>query len=252
MPVWLRAFRASFTFLTRIPVGGFPYPQDTWKWISIWFPLTGLILGGIGAGLFLLLPDTLSFWSRAVMVVGLGMLLTGGFHEDGLADSADALGGAYDRERVLVILKDSRIGAFGGMALFIALALRVSLLSDLGDRMIWGILLGQSLSRAASTMQLALFPYAQNPHGQSKSKDVAVSGWIQFGGALFWTCIILGGGWLWGLNEFSILSIVMTLGVLIVLLGRYFMKRVGGLTGDFLGSTQQISELCILFILVIT
>ena len=251
MPAWLHAFRASFTFLTRIPVGGFPYPPDTWKWISIWFPIVGWILGGVSCLLFFALPDTLSFWSRAVFIVGVGILLTGGFHEDGLADTADALGGAYDQEHVLKILKDSRIGAFGGMALFIALALRVSLLADLGSQMIWGFLLGQSLSRAASTMQLALFPYVKNPHGASKSKDVAVSGKIQFTVAFLWMILILGGSYLFGLSGEVLFPTLLTLGFLIIGLGRYYMKRAGGLTGDFLGSTQQVSELSTLFILVI-
>ena len=250
MPAWLHAFRASFTFLTRIPVGGFPYPSDTWKWISIWFPVVGFVLGGLSCGLFLSLPDALSFWSRAVMIVGIGILVTGGFHEDGLADTADALGGAYDADHVLKILKDSRIGAFGGMALFIALALRVSLLADLESQMIWGLLLGQSLSRAASTMQLALFPYVHNPHG-SKSKDVAVSGRVQFGIALMWMMVILGGSFFWGISLQTIGILCLTLGCLIGTLGHYFMKRAGGLTGDFLGATQQITELSILFILVV-
>ena len=156
MPPWLLALRASFTFMTRIPVGGFPYPPQTWKWISLWFPLVGLVLGAIGCLLFWLLPNSLSFWSQAVLIVGVGMLLTGGFHEDGLADTADALGGAYDAERVMVILKDSRIGAFGGMALFVALALRVGLLADLGEEMFWGLLLGQSLSSLILYLELYL------------------------------------------------------------------------------------------------
>ena len=250
MPPWLLAIRASFTFLTRIPVGGFPYPKETWKWISIWFPFVGLVLGGMASLLFLVLPDTLSFWSRAVIIVGMGMLLTGGFHEDGLADTADALGGAYDRERVMVILKDSRIGAFGGMALFVVLALRIGLLADLETRMIWGLMLGQSLSRAASTMQLAIFPYAPKTHGTSKSKDVAVSGRAQFIFALLWTLTILLVSWKLGLTISTIAGILIATAILVAFLGWRFMKRAGGLTGDFLGTTQQLTELGILFVLV--
>ena len=250
MPPWLLALRASFTFLTRIPVGGFPYPQDTWKWISLWFPFVGLILGGIASLILLALPETLSFWSRAVILVGIGMLLTGGFHEDGLADTADALGGAYDKERVMIILKDSRIGAFGGMALFVALALRIGLLADLETRMIWGLILGQSLSRAASTMQLAIFPYAPKTHGTSKSKDVAVSGTVQFIVALIWTAGILLTAWTLGLTIATITGIIIVIATLISFLGWRFMKRAGGLTGDFLGTTQQLTELGILFVLV--
>ena len=116
MPVWLLALRASLTFLTRLPVGGFPYPQKTWEWISIWFPLVGLFLGALQAGIWLGL-DGHSELTRALVAVAFGVIVTGGFHEDGLSDSADALGGGYDRASVLRILKDSRIGAFGALAL---------------------------------------------------------------------------------------------------------------------------------------
>ena len=108
MPAWLHAFRASFTFLTRIPVGGFPYPPKTWEWISIWFPLVGALLGGLQALVWMGL-DGHSDATRAIIAVTVGILVTGGFHEDGLSDSVDALGGA-DRENVMRILGDSRVG----------------------------------------------------------------------------------------------------------------------------------------------
>ena len=123
MPAWLLAFRASFTFLTRIPVGGFPYPQNTWAWISIWFPLVGLLLGGMQVLIWQGL-DGHSDLTRVLIPVTIGILMTGGFHEDGLADSVDALGGAYDPANVLRILKDSRIGAFGALALILVLMMK--------------------------------------------------------------------------------------------------------------------------------
>ena len=249
MPAWLLALRASFTFLTRIPVGGFPYPSDTWKWISIWFPFVGLVLGLFASLVFLLLSDTLSYLTLATIIVGLGLLITGGFHEDGLADTADALGGAYDRDRVMTILKDSRIGAFGGMALVIVIVLRVSLLSDLADNMVWGLILGQSLSRANSTMQLAIFPYAQQKDGSSKSKDVAVSGRIQFSIAFMWTIGIVSGAMYFGLPTETVGGILVAMTVILLYLGWRFMSRAGGLTGDFLGTTQQLTEIAILLVL---
>ena len=178
MPAWLHAFRASFTFLTRIPVGGFPYPPKTWEWISIWFPLVGGLLGAMYAAIWMGL-DGHSDPTRAIIVVTIGLLVTGGFHEDGLSDSVDALGGAYDRENVMRILKDSRVGAFGALALIVAVMLKVSLLVDLGVLAPVGLVLGQSLSRALPVMQLGLQPYARRDDPQSKSRDVARSGRIQ-------------------------------------------------------------------------
>ena len=132
-PPWLRGVRAAATFLTRVPVGGFPYRDDDWRWASAHFPLIGAAVGAIGALVcWLALP--VSPQVAGGLAVAATVLVTGGFHEDGLADSADALGGGFDRVRVLQILKDSRIGAFGGLAIALSILLRVALLAALAAR----------------------------------------------------------------------------------------------------------------------
>ena len=74
------------------------------------------------------------------------MMITSGFHEDGLADTADALGGAFSREKLFLILKDSRVGAFGAMALFVSLGLRAALLAELNDRAPVALILTECLA----------------------------------------------------------------------------------------------------------
>ncbi len=249
MPVWLHAFRASFTFLTRIPVGGFPYPEKTWEWISIWFPLVGGILGFVQALLWFAL-DGHSDMTRAVVVVTFSVLITGAFHEDGLSDSVDALGGAYDRDGVLTILKDSRVGAFGALALVLVILLKVSLLIDLGVWAPLGLVLGQSLSRALPVIQLGVQPYARRDDPHSKSRDVARSGRIQAFIALLWVVAILCVAYLYGVSLGGVLGALFAMATVGVLFGLYVQRRVGGLTGDFMGALQQFSELGILFALV--
>ena len=249
MPAWLHAFRASFTFLTRIPVGGFPYPPKTWEWISIWFPLVGGLLGAMYAAIWMGL-DGHSDPTRAIIVVTIGLLVTGGFHEDGLSDSVDALGGAYDRENVMRILKDSRVGAFGALALIVAVMLKVSLLVDLGVLAPVGLVLGQSLSRALPVMQLGLQPYARRDDPQSKSRDVARSGRVQALIAAGWTAAIAWGAFAWGVPVAGIVGSLAAMLAVGVVLGVYFQRRAGGLTGDFMGALQQVSELGILLALV--
>ena len=228
MPAWLLAFRASFTFLTRIPVGGFPYPPATWRWITLWFPVVGLILGIGQWGAWELL-EGLSDWTRCILVVMIGVMITGAFHEDGLSDSVDGLGGGYDPETVLRIIKDSRVGAFGSLALFFVLLLKISLLVDLGASVAWGLVLGQSLSRVVPVVQLAFIPYANAEDPKSKSRDVARSGRIQAVVAGLWCLVSMGGvGVVWGW---------------------YVTRRVGGLAGDFLGAAQQFSEIAVLLVL---
>jgi adenosylcobinamide-GDP ribazoletransferase len=248
MPAWLHALRASFTFLTRVPVGGFPYPKATWQWITLWFPLVGLMIGGAQWALWESLAG-LSDWTRCILVVLSGVLITGAFHEDGLSDSVDGLGGGYEPEAVLRIIKDSRIGAFGSLALFFVIFLKISLLVDLGEEIIWGLLLGQALSRASPVVQLAIIPYANTSDPKSKSRDVAESGVLQALGAGLWTVAILGCGVVLGLKLMTALLIVGALILVGALWGLYIYRRVGGLAGDFLGATQQLSEIAILLVL---
>ena len=249
MPAWLLAFRASFTFLTRIPVGGFPYPAKTWEWISIWFPLVGALLGGLQALIWLGL-DGHSEPTRAIIVVIFGVMISGAFHEDGLSDSVDALGGAYEREGVLRILKDSRIGAFGALALVLILALKISLLVDLGTWAPFGLVLGQSLSRALPVIQLGFQPYARRDDPTSKSRDVARSGGIQAFIAGLWVILLLGAAYLYGASWEALVGACGAMLFVGVLFGGYVQRRVGGLTGDFMGALQQLSEVGILFALV--
>ena len=249
MPAWLHAFRASFTFLTRIPVGGFPYPQKTWEWISIWFPIVGVFLGSLQALIWMGLEGH-SDPTRAIVVVAFGTLITGGFHEDGLADSFDALGGAYDRENVLRILKDSRIGAFGALALVIVLLLKISLLVDLGVLAPIGLILGQSLSRALPVIQLGFQPYARPDDPKSRSRDVARSGSVQALVAGSWVIALLAFGHLLGAPPIALVGSVAAMALVGVGFGLYVQRRAGGLTGDFMGAIQQLSELGILFSLV--
>ena len=249
MPVWLIALRASITFLTRIPVGGFPYPQKTWEWISIWFPLVGALLGGMQAAVWLTLSDY-SEPTRVIVAVIVGVLVTGGFHEDGLSDSIDALGGAYDRNNLLRILKDSRIGAFGALALILAFMLKISLLVDLGHMAPAAFILSQSLSRALPVIQLGIQPYVRREDSKSKSRDVARSGRMQASIAVAWVFIIAGAGFVAGVASVIIIGCIVAMVAVGVSFGFYVQRRAGGLTGDFMGALQQFSDIAILFAMV--
>src|SRR4051812_44204788 len=116
MPPALRGMRAAFVFFTRIPLGGFSYAKEDFCWASAYAPFVGLVLGLLMWGAFRLF-EPVGAWPAAILVLGLQLLLTGAFHEDGLADTADALGGGFTREKVLLILKDSRVGSYGAAAI---------------------------------------------------------------------------------------------------------------------------------------
>ena len=171
LPSPLRGCRTAFIFLTRIPVGGDGYTENDWRWSTAWFPFVGLMIG-ICLALTWKLLSPLGPWPCAFVVIGLAMMVTGGFHEDGLADTADALGGAYNREKLFVILKDSRVGAFGAMALCVAIGLRASLLAELDAAAPVALVITESLSRLTPIWLMVIMPYVSADE-QAKSRQVA-------------------------------------------------------------------------------
>lgn len=240
-PPVLRGARAAMTFLTRVPVGGFPYVEADWRWASAWFPFVGLLLGAAQALVFLAASRAGSF-AAAALTVGIGMLLTGGFHEDGLADTADALGGAYERKRLFEILKDSRVGSFGAAALVAVLALRIALLARLGAAAPLALVLTQSLSRTPPIWLMVVMPYVTED-AAAKSRLITRAGAAQGLLATVWPAAAMAcAAAMGGITPLE--AVVMTGGAaaLAILCGLRFHARAGGITGDFLGATQQVCE----------
>lgn len=250
MPPIVPACRAAFFFLTRIPVGGFPYTPDAWRWSSGWFPFVGLVIGTAMAAVWMAV-ENVGPWPAATLVTGLGMLLTGAFHEDGVADTADALGGVVDRDKVFEILKDSRIGAFGAACLFITLLLRISLLARLGElspaTVPALIILSQGLARTPPVWLMATIPYVTQDE-TAKSKLVTRAGHGQAWLATAWCAAGLGVGLLAGaVTVGESTAGVLAATAITLLLGWRFVRRIGGLTGDFLGAAEQSAEVAFLF-----
>lgn len=248
MRAWLRGLRAACLFLTRVPVAGGPYSDEEWRWSSGWFPTVGILIAIPMALIFeALFPLGALF--AAVAAVSATMLLTGGFHEDGLADTADAMGGSFDRDRLFVILKDSRLGAFGGMALFAVLLAKVALLGRVQE-VLAVFILSQSLSRMFPIWLMVRLPYVTSDEA-SKSRRVTRAGLPQ---GVLATIVPLGVSlacYLMGNVDLLPLGFAWLAGFLLMLICAWrFVVRAGGITGDFLGATQQVTELGILAALV--
>jgi len=149
----LRGVRAAFVFLTRLPLGGHPYSAADRAWSAAHFPLVGVVVGGLTA-LALRLLWGVGPIAAVLLAFGVQLLITGAFHEDGLADTADALGGASTRERALEILKDSRVGTFGASALVISIVGRAALLATIALHTragaLWALPLVGCAARAAA------------------------------------------------------------------------------------------------------
>ncbi len=244
----LRFFLTALGYFTRVPL---PSPLARWvgyepRYLNAaarYFPLVGLLVGAVAA---LATWGALQWWPPGVAVL-LGMaatlLLTGAFHEDGLADCVDAFGGAWRREDVLRIMHDSRIGAFGAMALVVALLLKWQLLVAIGARSgLAGLLLvlvtAHGASRAMAVSYLATLDYVRD---EGKAKPVAQ----RPGAAGLAFALLCGAAPLVLVSPAFAGVALVALAILRFLLGRYFVGRIGGYTGDCLGMAQQLAELLI-------
>ncbi|WP_437777217.1 adenosylcobinamide-GDP ribazoletransferase [Sorangium sp. So ce1097] len=249
LPPVLRGARAATTFLTRVPVGGFPYADADWRWASAWFPFVGAGLGAAQAAAWLLV-DRGGALVAACVAVALGLLLTGAFHEDGLADTADALGGAFDRARMFEILKDSRIGSFGAAALIVVLVLRIALLARLDAAAPVALVLTQCLSRTPPIWLMVALPYVTQ--GGSRSRPVAQAALPQALVGSAWPALALAAAHAAGaISAAEAAAMVGAAAAAAVICGVRFRARAGGITGDFLGATQQVAECAALLALAV-
>ncbi len=230
-------------FFTRLPLPGDGGHSGELSDNALWFPVAGLVVGLITGIFWLLLAQVLPPFLAAGLTLGVGVLITGGLHEDGFADCADGLGGGPTKERALEIMRDSRIGAYGAIALIFSIGLRWAALASLGPWSgFFALLIAHCVSRAAITLPLALSTYARQ-QGLGKSVAGGISRntlYLVIGIALL---VAFLGGALKGLIA----------AILALATGWLFMKRLdtrlGGYTGDGLGAIQQVSEMTVLLVL---
>jgi adenosylcobinamide-GDP ribazoletransferase len=247
LPIF-RGVRAAFAFFTRIPVGGFPYDDRELVWAPAHAPLVGGVLGAaLGALDASLLP--LGAFAAAALVLGVSMLLTGALHEDGLADTSDALGGGHDEDQVFAILKDSRIGVFGAAAIAVSVLVRAALLGQLAAACLWAFPLAWSAARVGPVWLMVFLPYV-TPARDAKSGRIVGAGWRQAWVASAWflgaAACAIGQGWITAPRAGLA---AMAIAVTTALTGWRYYRRVGGITGDFLGATEQLSEMSVLAVL---
>ena len=235
---WFADIRAALGFLTRLPVG---VPDADLARAARLFPLAGALVGLAGGILYVValklgLPPLLA----ATAAVGGSVLVTGGLHEDGLADLADGFGGGkYPVER-LAIMRDSRTGAFGVLAIGLSLIARVAALAALSPPVAVGALVAaHALGRTALPVVMAREPYARADGlavsaGRPREGDLLVAVGL---GLLF---ALLGLGWGGGL-----LAVLLTAGVAFGMT-RHARRKIGGQTGDLLGAIEQLVEIAVL------
>lgn len=240
MRAQLRYFFVALAFFTRIPIPQWVgYEADDLDRAAVWFPLIGLLVGLIVAGVWWLAALVLPPRVALVLSIISGVLITGAFHEDGLADAVDGFGGGYTRDDVLRIMQDSRIGSFGGLALILALLLKLELLAALPPLILpWLMIATHGCSRWLSISLLLDLDYAR-PQGKAKPLATRMTG------PAFLVCTLVGVTPLFVLDWRAGLLSLLVLGVGRQLYAAWLRRRIGGYSGDALGMAQQLAELFI-------
>ena len=233
---------------TRLPVG-YPSPSRSLG-PALWCaPLVGLLVGAVGGGTFWL-ATVAGFhgFLAAVLAVAVQLLLTGAFHEDGFADVADGFGGGRDIERKLEIMRDSRLGTYGALALGVLLLLRVGALAGLGTQAAFlALLAAGAAARAPLALLMRLLPPARRDGlGASAGKPSAPA--VQVAAALGAAILLAAMGPVLGWAR----AAIALAGVALVTLAWAVLSRrqIGGYTGDVLGALAATAEVAVLLVAV--
>jgi adenosylcobinamide-GDP ribazoletransferase len=240
---WLET-RVALAFLTRIPIPFEDAADVPLAQAARGFAVAGLVVGIGGAVMFALAEVfTLPTLVAALLALAAMVLLTGGLHEDGLADTADGLGGGRDREQTLAIMRDSRIGSFGVIALVLTLGLRAAAISALGYPEAAGvaIIAASCASRAVLPVMMLYLPAARTD-GLAQAAGAPAQQAVIEAAAVGLLVLMLCLGFFVALFIAGLLALFITLSI------KYLDARLGGQTGDTLGAVQQICETLILLV----
>jgi adenosylcobinamide-GDP ribazoletransferase len=245
----IRVFFTAIMFLTRLPVPRWTdHSPEYLREAPRYFPAVGWIVGGFSGLAYWLFAHFISVDIGVAASMITGMLVTGCFHEDGFADVCDGMGGGWTKEKILMIMKDSRIGAYGAIGLISILGTKFLLLKAI-PFFIPAVVTAHSVSRLMPVLVMKAGVYAADPD-QSKARPLAGA---SISGTTLIVAIVVS------VAPFLLLPVFPPIGralayFLIVLLSalavtykmyRWFFKWIGGYTGDCLGAIQQVTEITV-------
>jgi adenosylcobinamide-GDP ribazoletransferase len=247
----LHIFFTALMFYTRIPCPkNINHDPDYLNKASRYFPLIGWIVGGICFMIYYLASILFSVEIALVLSMIAGILTTGAFHEDGFADVCDGFGGGWTKEKILIIMKDSAIGAYGAIGVVLLFLLKFKALSDLVQSTVitnhYSLITiflffvsAHSVSRLAAISIVFTHEYSRED-ATSKSKPIAQNfTWKEVVGALFFGLLPL---LVLAFFQWQLILVLIPVFVTRFFLARYFQKWIDGYTGDCLGATQQVCE----------
>lgn len=239
----VRLFFIALQFFTRLPIPRWVGFEPDWlSHAARYFPLVGIVIAAITSAIYI---GASWMWPPLVAVLLStisGIYLTGAFHEDGFADVCDGFGGGTTAERVLEIMQDSRIGAYGAIGIGVLLALKCAALFYLPMQAVIAVLLmAHPLSRMAAITLIWRLDYVRAA-GKAKPLAQRISTAELLIALLTTSVPMLGLGWAGWLSWASIFAGAVTAMVATLVLCKIFLRRIGGYTGDCLGAVQQVAE----------
>jgi adenosylcobinamide-GDP ribazoletransferase len=233
-----KRFLAALQFLTVLPVPGSTAAPGQ---AAVFFPLAGALLGASAGAVVLLAKAGWGQPLAALLALAWLLLATGCLHEDGLADVADAVRAGRSREKIQLILKDSRVGTYGALALIASVLLRWQALAQWSVNPVYGLAAALALSRASLVMLAGIAPPAGAGLGKAFAADISKS--VLAAVIVQAALLTLMTGWRYAL-------LLMPASAIVVGLARmWFLRRLGGVNGDCLGATCQAVETVSLVIL---
>jgi adenosylcobinamide-GDP ribazoletransferase len=232
-----RLLAVAVQFLTRLPVPAIRVDDGDLRRASMFFPAIGLLVAAIGVGVRAGSEWALGSVPATVLAVAAMVAATGAFHEDGLADTVDGLWGGWSPQERIAIMRDSRIGTYGTVAIVASLGLRVALLAGVDllgfARLVFA---GHVTGRAAGLVMAAVLPAASDQgHGAQVAGPLAMGGAAVAAVTTLAVLATVAGFWLW--------APLLAAAVVVAAMRRLVRRRLGGVTGDVLGATNQMAHL---------
>ena len=239
----VRLFFIALQFFTRLPIPAWVGFEAAWlQHASRYFPLVGGVVAAVAAGVYYAAALVLPAPVAAVLSTAASIYITGAFHEDGFADTCDGLGGGMTKERALEIMKDSRVGAYGAIGIVCMLATKLSALAMLPPRVaVAALFVAHPLSRLAATALIWKLDYVR---GEGKAKPLAQQMTTAEFAIATITCALPAAYALAtnAMTPAAMLAALIAAALAALWLGRLFVRRLGGYTGDCLGAVQQLAE----------
>lgn len=239
-------FATAIMFFTRIPIPfKLPYSDQIMNQSQKYYAWVGLIVGVLNAVVFYLLSHLFSNEIAIILSICVSVLLTGAFHEDGFTDVCDSFGGGYGKDKIMTIMKDSRIGAYGVIGIVLLILLKIVALKQLvtydSSLILFAIVVAHSTSRFISGTMIYTHQYVTDID-LSKSKPMANKA-LSLGNLVIGFIAVLLPFLIYGQYQYLLVIPFAYLGK--IYLGWYFNKHIGGYTGDCLGTVQQVTEVLI-------